>query len=634
MQFHLDGFIPGDPDISLPAQNPARTNAPNKLPQNVDVLVAGCGPAGLCLTAQLAKFPQISTMIVEPKPGPLELGQADGISVRSMEMFQAFGFADKVSREGLWINETTFWKPDPKQPEHIHRIGQVQDVADGLSEMPHVLLNQARVHDMYLDVMRHSASRLEPDYCLQVVDATVDNKNSKYPVKVTLQCTDAARKDQMETVRARYVVGCDGARSTVRKAMGASLHGDAAHQAWGVIDVLAVTDFPDVRMKCVIQSNQGGSVIILPREGGYLVRYYVELDALGENERAKDRGLGIDDVIAKAQAILKPHRFDVKEVVWWSIYEIGHRITDKFDDAAPTTSDSRDHPHIFIAGDACHTHSPKAGQGMNVSMGDTFNLGWKLISVLTGRADSALLQTYSAERRAAAEALIEFDHKWSRVIGAAPEEDADDNAIPKFQREFIRNLDYTSGLTIHYTPSSIIGSTDHQDLASGFPVGKRFHSAPVIRLADAKPMHLGHVIETGFRWTLFVFSPNDDTALRHLCDSLADDPSSIINTYHREGDEIDALFDIRAIYQQEFREIDFENLHPLLRPAKGRYALTDYEKVYCADMKSGDDIFTMRGINRQQGCVVIVRPDQYVANVLPITAHNALTAFFKGVFNE
>ena len=73
---------------------------------------------------------------------------------------------------------------------------------------------------------------------------------------------------------------------------------------------------------------------------------------------------------------------------------------------------------MFIAGDACHTHSPKAGQGMNLSMGDTFNLSWKLISVLLGYSDESLLSTYSAERRATAQALIDFDHQWSRAVSA------------------------------------------------------------------------------------------------------------------------------------------------------------------------------------------------------------------------
>jgi len=96
----------------------------------------------------------------------MEKGQADGISVRTMEMFQAFGFAEKVMRESVWINETTFWAPSAKAP--LDRVARVQDVPDGISEMPHVLINQARVHDMFLDLMRHSPSRLEPDYGLKV----------------------------------------------------------------------------------------------------------------------------------------------------------------------------------------------------------------------------------------------------------------------------------------------------------------------------------------------------------------------------------------------------------------------------------------------------------------------------------
>ena len=115
----------------------------------------------------------------------------------------------------------------------------------------------------------------------------------------------------------------------------AALHGDAAHQAWGVMDVLAVTDFPDWRMKSFVRSKDEGILMVLPREGGHLVRLYVELDALGEHERAADRGMNADDIIAKAQRIFRPFALDVKEVVWWSIYEIGHRLTDKFDDVPP-----------------------------------------------------------------------------------------------------------------------------------------------------------------------------------------------------------------------------------------------------------------------------------------------------------
>lgn len=630
MQYHLNGFTSGDPDAFGPALNNARQNGANGLPAQVDVLIAGCGPAGLCLAAQLASWPNIATMIVEPKSGPMEKGQADGISVRSMEMFQAFGFADKVMRESIWINETTFWQPDPKQPSAIKRVGRVQDVADGLSEMPHVLINQARVHDMYLDIMRNAPSRLKPDYCLQVVDVVVDPDASDYPVTVTLEHTDPVRAGQLEAVRANYVVGCDGARSNVRHAIGGKLHGDAAHQAWGVMDVLAVTDFPDIRMKSIIQSGYEGTIMVLPREGGYLVRLYVEMDSLSETERVADRGLGVDDVIAKAQRILRPYAFEVKNVVWWSIYEIGHRLTDTFDDVPKGDASGRT-PRVFTAGDACHTHSPKAGQGMNVSMGDTFNLGWKLISVLNGRATPALLHSYSAERWDAAKGLIDYDHKWSRVIGAAPDA-ADAKGTPRVQKQFVEGGAFTAGLTIRYEPSVLTGGNDSQHLATGFEVGRRFHSAPVVRLADARPMQLGHVIEAGVRWTVFIFAPQNDAPVRALCDDLQEDPQSPLNAFRREGEAADALIDVRAVYQQGFRDLAFEDMHPVLRPTKGQFGLTDYEKVFCADHKGAGDIFAMRGIDRTQGGMVVVRPDQYVAQVLPLSAGAALAEFFKGVF--
>jgi phenol 2-monooxygenase (NADPH) len=631
MQFHLNGFRPGDPDV-FPAA-PAARDRTAPLPETVDVLIAGCGPAGLCLAAQLSGVPDIRTMIVEPKLSPMEKGQADGINVRSMEMFQAFGFGDKVKRESVWINETNFWTPDPADQTRIRRVGRVQDVADGLSEMPHVLINQARVHDMYLDIMRHSPTRLEPDYGLRVASLTVDHAAADYPVTVMLEHTSPEREGQTETVRARYVVGCDGARSAVRQSIGGALHGDAAHQAWGVMDILAVTDFPDYRMKAIIQSANEGAILVLPREGGYLVRLYVELDRLGEDERAADRGMNVDHIIAKAQRILKPHTLDVKEVVWWSIYEIGHRLTDTFDDVPAELVDERT-PRVLLAGDACHTHSPKAGQGMNVSMGDTFNLGWKLISVLTGRSGPRLLHTYTAERWGAAKGLVDFDHEWSRVVGTRSADD-DTAEVPRFQREFIRNMEFTAGLTIQYAPSALTGPGTWQALATGYPIGKRFHSAPVVRRADAKPMQLGHTIEADARWRLFAFAGAGDRgqpggAIHALCDFLENAVESPIRRHTRPDEDIDAIIDVRAVFQLGFLDLDYAALPSLLRPHKGVYGLCDYEKTFCADLKNGEDIFDMRGIDRDQGCIVIVRPDQYVAHLLPLTARKELTDFFAG----
>ncbi|HEU4577341.1 MAG TPA: FAD-dependent monooxygenase, partial [Polyangiaceae bacterium] len=266
---------------------------------------------------------------VARKPGPLELGQADGVACRTVEMFEAFGLSEELVAEAYWVNETVFWRPAADDRSRIVRTGRVQDVEDGLSEFPHVILNQARIHDYLLGAMRRSASRLEPDYGLEVTGLVVD-ESGEHPVAVALRRVDSTTEER--TVRARYVVGCDGARSVVRQAIGRELHGETANHAWGVMDVLAVTDFPDIRFKAAIQSGSGGNVLLIPREGGYLVRLYVDLGEVDAGDRPAVRDLRAEDVVAIARRVFHPYMLDVKQTVWFSVYEVGQRLADRFDD--------------------------------------------------------------------------------------------------------------------------------------------------------------------------------------------------------------------------------------------------------------------------------------------------------------
>ena len=648
MQIHLNGFKTGNPEVSDPHQTYRPYSSSDPLPAEVDVLIVGCGPAGLTLAAQLAAFPEITTRIVEQKPGPLLLGQADGIACRTMEMFEAFGFSERVLKEAYWVNETTFWRPDDANPDSVVRRGRVQDVEDGLSELPHVTLNQARIHDFYLEVMRNSPSRLEPSYFRRLLDLCIDSDaaagGAAYPVTARIARIDPEHGGRVETVRARYVVGCDGARSSVRQSLGRELCGDSANQAWGVMDVLGVTDFPDIRLKSFIQSAEEGTIVLIPREGVYLARFYVELDKLNPNERVASRNITVDHLIAAVQRIIRPYTLEVKEVPWWSVYDIGQRLCDKFDDV-PEESVATRFPRVFVAGDACHTHSPKAGQGMNVSMQDAFNLGWKLASVLRGRCAPHLLRaphllhTYSAERQAVAKELIDFDREWAALLSMPLKSagDADGERVDptEVQDYFVRHGRYTAGTATRYGVSAISAAPAHQQLAKGFTIGTRFHSAPVIRLADAKAVHLGHTVKADGRWRVFAFSGPEDPAVPSsrigaLCRFLAESPESPVRRYTPAAADIDSVIDVRAVFQQGHRELGLEAMPPFLLPSKGRYRLRDYEKMFSPDLKSGNDIFDMRGIDREHGCMVVVRPDQYVAHVLPLDACPDLAAFFDG----
>jgi hypothetical protein len=180
-----------------------------------------------------------------------------------------------------------------------------------------------------------------------------------------------------------------------------------------------------------------------------------------------------------------------------------------------------------------------------------------------------------------------------------------------------------------YPPATVLtAETAHQDLARGFTVGMRFHSAPVVRLADAKPMHLGHAARADGAWRIYAFADASGQRLRALADFLGESPDSPVRRFTPAGADIDSVIDVRAVFQQGHRDLKVEELPSILLPRKGRFGLIDYEKAYCPDLKNGPDIFELRGIDREKGAIVVVRPDQYVANVLPLDAHDELTAFF------
>ncbi|WP_285035577.1 FAD-binding monooxygenase [Plantibacter sp. ME-Dv--P-095] len=626
MQFHHHGYVSGDPRV-LPAAG-VGIDRPDELPDEVDVLIVGSGPAGMIAAAQLSRFPTITTRIVERRPGRLAIGQADGIQARSVETFNAFGFAERITAEAYRITEMAFWKPDLEDPSRIVRGARPLDDTTGVSEYPHLIVNQARVLDYFAEYMANAPTRMRPDYGWAFQGLEIDD-TAEYPVTVTLLDTGEDSTGATRTVRAKYVIGADGARSGVRQAIGCTLAGDQANHAWGVMDALAVTDFPDIRTKCAIQSGSGGSILLIPREGGHLFRMYVDLGEVPAGGGAAVRSTSIEQIIEHANAILSPYRLDVKHVAWHSVYEVGHRLTDRFDDVPLDELGTRT-PRVFITGDACHTHSAKAGQGMNVSMQDGFNLAWKLGHVLEGRSPESLLATYSAERQVVAQDLIDFDREWSTLMAKRPEEFADPSELADF---YVRTAEFPAGFMTEYAPSAIVGEATHQHLATGFPLGKRFKSALTSRVADANHVHLGHHATADGRWRVYVFADAASPATgrsAELAAWLQDAPESPLNQVP-DGVRADDWFDVKVVYQEHHTDIELGTVPQVFLPRVGPFDLVDYEKVYA--VHPDVDVFEERGIDRD-GAIVVVRPDQYVAHVLPLTATAELAAFFDGVMGR
>lgn len=613
MQFHHHGYVSGDPRV-LPAAG-IGVDRPAELPDEVDVLIVGSGPAGMLLAAQLSQYPEVSTRIIEKREGRLVLGQADGIQPRSVETFQAFGFAERITAEAYNIGWMNFWSPDPEHPQHIVRTSRTEDYGYKISEFPHLIVNQARVLDYFAEAARNGPGRIVPDYGVEFTGLTVHDAGD-HPVEVRVRLASGEER----TIRAAYVAGCDGARSRVRDAIGRTHVGGASAHAWGVMDVLVNTDFPDWRIKCAINA-EAGNILHIPREGGSLSRMYIDLGAVAADDDHRVRQTPIEEIIRRANEILRPYALDVRHVAWHSVYEVGHRVTDGFDDAVGDGD-----PHVFLLGDACHTHSAKAGQGMNVSMQDGFNLGWKLGSVLTGRAPEALLATYGAERRPVAQQLIAFDREWSSLMARRPEEISDPQELAN---HYLGTAEFPSGFMTQYGPSMIVSDASQQRLAEGFPLGKRFKSAEVVRVCDGNVVQLGHHARADGRWRLYAFGDRSGEALG----AWAAWVEGVVARFTPSDADVDAVFDVKAIWQQPFEEIELPSVPAVFRPRTGPFGLTDWEKAYAAGPSAwcATDVFAERGLSRD-GVLVVVRPDQYVAAILPLTDRDELPQFLDGVF--
>jgi len=269
--------------------------------------------------------------------------------------------------------------------------------------------------------------------------------------------------------------------------------GDTTDTVWGVMDIYPQTNFPDIRRKCTIHSASG-NILIIPREGGSLVRFYIQLPP---GSRAKD--VNLIDLQDTARRIFAPYRMDFADTYWWSAYSIGQRLADHF---------HKDY-RVFLTGDACHTHSPKAGQGMNVSLQDGYNLGWKLSSVLLGLSPPSILQTYVTERSKTAADLIAFDRVFSQKFSSKEE------APGAFAKYFVESGRYTAGFTAQYVDSLVTDEKgSRQELAGACTVGMRFPSAQVVRFCDCKAVQLQGVLRSDGRWRVVVFA-GDINELEH-----------------------------------------------------------------------------------------------------------------------
>lgn len=614
--------------------------APSQCPEvsHVDLVIIGAGPAGLMAAAWASSY-GISTRILDKNASQVKTGQADGLQSRTLEIFDSFGFADRPLKEGFHVLEICSWNPDKNR--RLQRTQRAVAQRPGVSRFQQVALNQGCIEEIITKFLQQNGNlkverNMEPT-SLHLEHAIIDDPDA-WPItlgvrhgKLDKAGADSIRglvagdhaqenlKDQSqashcpspaddgnETIKAKYLIGCDGAHSWTRNEMGLSLIGESTDQVWGVMDIVPLTNFPDIRLSCAIHSASCGTIMTVPRERR-LVRFYIQLMEVGEGRTFDRSSVTLKSIFETARKIIAPYVLDYHYCDWWSVYQIGQRVAPKFDVGR----------RIFLAGDAVHNHSPKAGQGMNVSMQDTYNLCWKISSIVKGYAKADILVTYHSERHKVAEQLIAVDHEISRFYSV--------NSAGRSDYQAFRNrfTDFLSGVAVTYEESILVYRSDHEvgDTKRSSPVadkvqlGARLPSYQVFNQSNAKPIQMADLLRSDGRWRILLFAGDlRDQVQRSRIHELGDTFRGLLERYTRPEAKIDTIIELLTIHSAPRVDVELLELHEIYHPWN-EFAGWDYEKVYADDLshhEGFENAYEKYGIDRTNGGLIVCRPDQHV----------------------
>lgn len=603
----------------------------------VDVLIAGAGPTGLMAAATLARY-GITFRLIDKRPLQVFRGQAAGLQPRTAEIMHSLGFKHTLANYGHTVCETSLWLETKSGLQRSKDSPEVK--AEDATPYPYVItMHQGHTESMFIEDLASRGHSI--DRPVEYIDH-INSGSGEYPLKAHLKDWISG---MTEEVPAKYILGCDGARSTVRHrlAIESSIH--QTTESWAIADVYAKTDFPDIRRRCLIRSGQGTLMLVPLANNGTRIYNLLtkqedetllqsKYDGVGE-KRTNDQTV-IGFLTKRAKSLLKPYEIEIIKVEWVSRYLIAQRITNSF---------AEEGGRVFLLGDSCHTHSSKAAQGMNVSMNDAYNLTWKLALSIRGVAHPSLLKTYETERHHIAKQLIEFDEIYAQLFSSKSKLES-----PQSDKMYMENKGFLSGCGHRYPASPL--TDEHvdvkivQEAAEPLTPGKRLLPIHLTRHVDGTPLNsLDDMSSNGhFRIVVFAGSRLQNGGLDKLSTYLVGKhspltqnattlkPSTIApecsirkvhDMHYNPAEDPNTIIDLFLVHTSLHLNIPVEEL-PAPFP---EWRSTIYEDV---GRKAHSDL----GVDVDVGALVVVRPDGYVGLVTGLDGGERVGRYFENIFSE